>query len=141
MRKEHVLQSSLHFGPDTGPSTTVPSSHSGQAVTRMRMKLWGHPVCGHSVHGMPAFPPAPWALTCRHHASVIMHTQPKLEEPRSHVMHLRRWCAQLSPLLDNQSLKVVLQQGHVSWPCKAQCTTTAIHSCASRRFVNPDKIY
>ena len=44
MRKEHVLQSSLHFGPETGSSTTVPSSHSGQVVTRMRMKLWGHPV-------------------------------------------------------------------------------------------------
>jgi len=64
--KLHVLQSRRQFGPETGSSTTVPSSHSGQAVTPMRMKLWRQPECGQSVHGMPALPPAPCPLICTH---------------------------------------------------------------------------
>lgn len=64
--KLHVLQSRRHFGPETGSSTTVPSSHSGQAVTPRRMKLWRQPECGQSVHGMPALPPAPCPLICTH---------------------------------------------------------------------------
>lgn len=62
--KLHRVQSSRHLGPETGSSTTVPASHSGHGVTPFLRKLCWHPMWGHSVHGMPAFAPAPGPATC-----------------------------------------------------------------------------